>query len=528
MIFKRICDFETKDLQDTFIQSLIEARRVTRHRKRNEESTRTVQSTYKYYTMVGETRTEVCLKAFCSLHCRTKKQVRRLQQLLLIAKSPKDGRGAHIKYAIPPETLLLVREHIESFPTYESHYLGTVIKYLDERLNITDIYKMFKNKNPSARIGKSAFFYYYKNQYNLKFGPPQVDICSTCEVLDVKIKNSHLSDATRRVAVAEKLVHRRRAKKFYHQIKSDTEDKNPKILSLSFDYMQNLTVPLIPVQETYYLCQVNINVFCIHNNKKNNAKIYLYHEGQGRKGPNEVCSFLMDYLDNEISDEVEELHIYSDNCGGQNKNHALSRLLCALTDTGRFKEIKHYYPVKGHSYLPCDRDFSLIKRSLKKLDRLYSINQIIHSIVHCTTNLNKFTVKLVQTSEILDYKNWWPHYYTKTPVSEETRGRKTKKKDKVCFSISSFSEFTYNKQLRGIVTARAFIHGLTKHTFKLSSRGLPILLPSIPAYESKIPIKKRKIDDVRKLSPYIPIKYRRFFNELTSWPTTTGEVNDDD
>lgn len=71
---------------------------------------------------------------------------------------------------------------------------------------------------------------------------------------------------------------------------------------------------------------------------------------------------------------------------------------------------------------------------------------------------------------------------------------------------------------------------ITKHTFKLSSRGgVPIVLPTTPAYGSKIPIKRRKIDDVRKLSPYIPEKYRHFFNELTSWPTITGEeANDDD
>lgn len=149
------------------------------------------------------------------------------------------------------------------------------------------------------------------------------------------------------------------------------------------------------------------------------------------------------------------MHIYSDNCGGQNKNHALSRLLCALTETGRFKVIEHYYPVKGHSYLPCDMDFSLIKRSLKRLNRLYSINQIIKTIVHCTSNLSKFTLKLVQTSEILDYKNWWSQYYAKTPVSEETRGRNTNKKDKIYFGISSFSEFIYKTDFRGIVVAWA-------------------------------------------------------------------------
>lgn len=43
--------------------------------------------------------------------------------------------------------------------------------------------------------------------------------------------------------------------------------------------------------------------------------------------------------------KYDELHVYADNCAGQNKNHAVSRFLLALTDTGRFKHVKQIFPV---------------------------------------------------------------------------------------------------------------------------------------------------------------------------------------
>ncbi|KAG8294673.1 pre-mRNA-processing factor 17 [Homalodisca vitripennis] len=89
----------------------------------------------------------------------------------------------------------------------------------------------------------------------------------------------------------------------------------------------------------------------------------------------QLCAFgvdvpLCDYLKS-IPPEYAELRLFSDNCSGQNKNHALNRFLLLLTDTGRFSKITMYFPVRGH-FLPCDRDFATIKRHVKKFDRIYT------------------------------------------------------------------------------------------------------------------------------------------------------------
>ncbi|KAJ4426942.1 hypothetical protein ANN_26741 [Periplaneta americana] len=62
------------------------------------------------------------------------------------------------------------------------------------------------------------------------------------------------------------------------------------VLAIAFDYMQNISLPVIPVQGTFYLRQLNVNSFCIHDVKKNHATLYIYNEGIAKKGPNE-CTY---------------------------------------------------------------------------------------------------------------------------------------------------------------------------------------------------------------------------------------------
>ena len=82
-------------------------------------------------------------------------------------------------------------------------------------------------------------------------------------------------------------------------------------------------------------------MFCIHDVKKKQAVIYIYHEGTAKKGPNEVCSLVYDFLKT-VPPQYTELHVYSDNCGVQYKNHSLSSLFLALTDSKRFEKIEQF------------------------------------------------------------------------------------------------------------------------------------------------------------------------------------------
>ena len=402
-IFKRVHDLPSKNEEDLYIQSLIEDHDVKRHRPRKDEP-RQVDKMFTYFAFVGKKKTEVCYKAFLSLHSITDKRVKRLRKLASEGKTPVDNRGKkQSANTLTPETREIIRNHIDSFPTKVSRYSGKTKLFLDARLSVVTMYRLLKEKNPDLKCSYQFFVEFFNSNYNLSFGRPQIDTCSTCEELLLKLKSPHLNDNAKRAAEPELLVHKRKSKKFYNALKHEAEVKDePQVLSLCMDFMQNVPLPQIPIQDTFYMRQLTINVFCIHNIKQNIRMIYLYHEGIASKGPNEVCSFLFDYL-KDVPPLFTELRLFADNCGGQNKNHTLARFLLALTQTSRFERTQQYFPVRGYSFLPCDRNFATIKRELKKHDRLYDV-PTLRNLILKSSKAGKVTIKEVDTLEIVDFK----------------------------------------------------------------------------------------------------------------------------
>lgn len=180
------------------------------------------------------------------------------------------------------------------------------------------------------------------------------------------MKDRALNDNAKRVAAGELIIHKRKAQTCYTGIKNESKSNDENTVSLCFDYMQNLPLMNIPVQEIFYMRQLWVNVFCIHDLKTGKSKMYLYHEGEANKPPDEVCSFLLDYINKEVSASVRKLVLFSDGPSGQNKNHTVVRFFMNLCDNGRFECIVHNFPVRGHSFSPCGRDFGAIKCIVKK------------------------------------------------------------------------------------------------------------------------------------------------------------------
>ncbi|KAJ8678397.1 hypothetical protein QAD02_014184 [Eretmocerus hayati] len=514
---QRLLSLRTKNEQDIFLQNLI--KRSLPNRRRSKSSKPSTRSTNKYHIIIGGITKEVCRQAFMSTYGISIKRLKRLNKLAKLDESPKDKRGKSKKSnTISPQILLKIDNFVKSFPTEESHYSGKVMRYLDERLNVRALWEMYCEKHPDSKVGRSFFFRYFADNFDLKFGQPKVDCCCICETLRTKLKNSHISDAARKRTELELKQHQEEAAKFYRKLKSDAQNEDPTVAALCYDYMQNSSVPIIPVQESYYLRQVNVSIFCIHNMKDNTAKFYVYHEGQAKKSPDEVCSFLTDYVENELSDDIETLLLHADNCSAQNKNHSLSKLLAAWVERKKFKRIEQYFPIRGHSFLPCDRDFSMVKRKLKKIDRIYSVRRIMQAIIQ-SSHSSKFQVKLVTSHDIINHKEWWSQHYKKNVISVETRGRGVQKKDKVHFSISEYFHFVYSSEMVGTVVASVSIGGTSVHTFHIR-KNTSLELPKELAYaEGYVQIKESKINDIKKLASYIPEQHLPFYNILINWPT---------
>ncbi|KAJ4430647.1 hypothetical protein ANN_19237 [Periplaneta americana] len=247
---------------------------------------------------------------------------------------------------------------------------------------------------------------------------------------------------------AELTVHKRRAKKFYTSMQEASKNDDEETVD-----MQNLPLPNIPVQEIFYLRQLWVNVFSIHDLTTSKSKIYLYHEGED--GPS-----------------------------GQNKNHTVVRFLMNLSDKGQFVSITHNFAVRGHSYSPYDRDFGAIKRLLKKVDRIYTPEEYMEPILKASKT-NHFNTHRVTSQHIRSFKTWWSHSYKKLTNSGKTSDRGVPEDQKESFKISTYKQFCYNKNIPGKVIVKPNVDGIIQSTFTLLKIDLAPDLTIQIAYSSE-------------------------------------------
>lgn len=247
-------------------------------------------------------------------------------------------------------------------------------------------------------------FYYRFFHANISyaFGSPRTDTCRTCDTL-VNRMNTSTSDEEKQTIATEKELHLRKSEVFYNDMKEKSAEarENASVETLCIDYQQNMPLPKVPSTDAFYSRQVWVYNFCVYGAKKKTAHFYMYDESTGKKGANEVISFLNHYFENILSGNIKHLYLFSDNCCAQNKNTALVQFLFTCANIGRFETITHRFPEPGHSFMPCDRCFGLIEKNTRRTERIF-LPQEYEKLVKKTSPL-KFNVISVKTSMIRDF-----------------------------------------------------------------------------------------------------------------------------
>lgn len=195
---------------------------------------------------------------------------------------------------------------------------------------------------------------------------------------------------------------------------------------------------------------------------------------------------------------MSKLYLFGDNCSGQNKNHTLVRMMMSLCETKKFDDIELRYPVRGHSFMPNDRDFGIIRRKLRKEERYYTIDEVIDLIKTSSKKSNKFSIVEMKFDDFVDHASWWPDFYKKTCLSNDSYGKNVPKNQKTTFTISKYREMTFSSKEPCDVKCNMNIAGLRGDTFKLRNTRNPIELPSKKAYTAELPINVKKMDDIKK------------------------------
>lgn len=293
-------------------------------------------------------------------------------------------------------------------------------------------------------------YYFYKKifleEFNLGFGQPRSDTCSQCDRLQNKIENS--TDATEREKLeTEKRVHVTKADNAYDLLtKKQTEAKNnDNIAVYTFDFQQNLPSPTLHSNDMFYCRMLWTYNFALHDCKTNDGIMHLWNETIAKRGSSEVCSCLNLTLNARKNNE-QHLILFSDGCGGQNRNKAVMHFLLSLIENETYRRIDHYFLIRGHTFLPNDRDFSCIELR-KKVDRALIPKDWVN-IIKDSRLVQPFEVVEIKQEDIFDHKTLAEEKFKKSFT--DSFGQKLKFREVMWFSYGE-SEI-YNETFTELVT----------------------------------------------------------------------------
>lgn len=370
-IFFNLYKLDT-NAKNAYLYNCISIMPVQRQRK---DATTHKTSSYTYMVKNDRENVRVCKTALTALFMVGRGKIDHLQKSLKAGNivPPPDCRGKHMNrpHRLAPHVSEYIESHIRTFPSELSHYSRNKNihkEYLSPLLSIKKMYELYlaevnrDDKPEDFKVAECTYRHIFSTKFNLSFGHPRSDTCSTCELGEVD--ESHV------------LSYRQA----FDLQKSDRESSKLKsdVAYVTVDLQQTMPLPKLSVSKAFYLRQMWFYNLGIHivTNSKDYAQFFTWTENIACRGSNEVASSLLALIEFDQSlRNKSHLIIWSDSCSGQNKNSTMLFLYQYLILKGYFKVIEHKFPEVGHSFLDSDRDFGRIEKNLRKHELIFLPDQ---------------------------------------------------------------------------------------------------------------------------------------------------------
>jgi hypothetical protein len=290
----------------------------------------------------------------------------------------------------------------------------------------SNLLRMYQEQNPKFQISRTAFCSLLSSEPKLKnimIRSPRTDMCDYCELQKRKIAGTKPHDeAKAEILTAELTAHQESYKLERSIYNSELEESidhrkefnkglRPEtkcIEHISMDYGQSIAVPHTPDQMggTFYLHMRSFLLFGIHSVLDNTQHFYTYDEREAGKGPNEVISFLHNYLAKRKIKTLE-VKIHADNCRGQNKNKFVMWYLLWLVSTDRLNRIEIKFMIKGHTHFIVDSNIGYTKKELRRSE--------VFCLKHWSKVINKSArsnkAHIVTGYDVFDWKSELSKYF---------------------------------------------------------------------------------------------------------------------
>lgn len=274
-----------------------------------------------------------------------------------------------------------MKDHILSFPAYESHYTRAHHtpgrKYRNPSLDIRKMYNLYKekcNELNKASVNEWTYRKVFNNDFNLHFYHPRKDTCQKCDFFKSKV-NATTNEEEKCLITQDHDLHLEKAEKARNCLKSDQDliGSDPDCyFGFTFDLQKALPYPKLTVSVAYYKRNMYVYNLGIHNFHNQSVGMYVWDETIASRGSQEVASCIAKHITDGAKPTQKHVIAYSDACSGQNRNIKLALMWMKIVlSSDSFEIIDHKFMVSGHSFLPNDRDFGVIENSIRKQEQIY-------------------------------------------------------------------------------------------------------------------------------------------------------------
>lgn len=295
-----------------------------------------------------------------------------------------------------------ISEHIDRFPYVESHYIrkDSSKKYLSPELTVRKMHDMYSEQEKTLNLPIASFSKYYSvfKSKNLSFHKPKKDQCPICESFT---KSSDDGKEVLRHEYEKHVEEKQNTRKLKEESKSRSITDR-KFSSACFDLEQVIYLPQTNRSEIFYKRRLSNYNFTVYHLATKEVHCFVWHEGEAKRGANEVATALFIWLKGEDKKGVTHVQFFADGCSGQNKNSIIPTMFRHFLESSEsIKEIELIILVPNHGQTEGDSVHACVERALKRAGDVQTPSQLLPII-----RLSRKSPYIVHPLEYSDFLDW--------------------------------------------------------------------------------------------------------------------------
>lgn len=416
------------------------------------------------------------------------------------------------KNKLPDTTVQKVIDQINRIPRYISHYSRstTEANFLPPEMTIQKMYNLYCSEE-IAPVSIATYKRIFYSKFNLKTKSLKKDTCNTCDKLKIAIDNENNIHIKEELKEKQK-THLEEAQEAQNLRKRDFEmaKENDEIECLTFDLEKTLPLPRIPTNIVFYKRQLWVYNAGVHSAKNDRGYCYVWVEGMAGRGSQEVGSCLFKHIKCYLPTTVKHLTLWSDACGGQNRNIKITLFLKSiLHTTTNLQTITMNFLMSGHSFLPNDTDFSDIESELKRHQRLYTPDDYINIMKTCRKKKPLIVTKMESND-----------FFGVEEIEKHIVNRKmTQDKEKINWLHIRSIRLDKDEPFHLFIKQHKFTSNFQKVNIKKNIRGRPFANGTpyeslVPLWPQGKPIALPKLQNLHEMIHLIPSDALQFYSNL--------------